>query len=52
MKKKTAAALLALVVAAVLGGSATPASAVDSPCASQKYGCDSHWMEPNPGNGQ
>jgi hypothetical protein len=50
MKKTTAAALLALVVAAVLGGSATPASAVENPCASQVYGCDSHWMDPGPAN--
>ncbi|WP_203972616.1 hypothetical protein [Planotetraspora silvatica] len=51
MKKKTAAAIVALVVAAVLGGSVAPAAAVSSPCGDKVFTCDSTWMDPGPANG-
>ncbi|GAA4594791.1 hypothetical protein GCM10023194_62670 [Planotetraspora phitsanulokensis] len=51
MKKKTAAAIVALVIAAILGGSASPAAAV-SPCGEKGLTCDSTWMDPGPANGQ
>ncbi|MFF3440317.1 hypothetical protein [Streptosporangium sp. NPDC002721] len=47
--KKIKAGLLALMVAGLLGASATPASAIEPPCHSHGLNCDSHWM--NPGKG-
>ncbi|GII29097.1 hypothetical protein [Planotetraspora mira] len=50
MKKKTVAAFVALVVAAVLGGGVSPAAAVSS-CGEKVFTCDSTWMDPGPANG-
>ncbi|WP_436758900.1 hypothetical protein [Streptosporangium sp. V21-05] len=44
--KKIKAGLLALMVAGLLGASATPASAIELPCQSLGFNCDSHWMDP------
>ncbi|MCW2877749.1 MAG: hypothetical protein JWQ95_1849 [Sphaerisporangium sp.] len=48
--KKIKGALLALVVAGLLGAGATPAAAVEvDPGVSLVYGLDSHWMDPGEG---
>ncbi|GAA4187981.1 hypothetical protein GCM10022252_22460 [Streptosporangium oxazolinicum] len=44
--KKIKAGLLALMVAGLLGASATPASAVELHDQATKPDCDSHWMDP------
>ncbi|WP_440098461.1 hypothetical protein [Streptosporangium sp. H16] len=44
--KKIKTGLLALMVAGLLGASATPAAAIDLHDQVTKPNCDSHWMDP------